>query len=169
MGSQRVRHDWATELNWTELKEARDSVCCPCKRSLFSQAGLCDSDLERGNQSSKSLDLCWSSCTYPEITGQSCPLYFSRGLDSGMLEDRVQISVSPISLPVGLFSSSRWERRQRCVPFQLWLCDRHEDKVSRYRLKLLVTNWDSTSSSAPSARMRLGNTQGTPHAPYTQA
>lgn len=95
--------------------------------------------------------------------GQSCPLYFSRGLDSGMLEDRVQITVSPISLPVGLFSSSRWERRQRCVPLQLWLCDRHEDKVSRYRLKLLVTNWDFTSSSAPSARMWLGNTNtGTP-------
>ena len=27
MGSQRVRHDWATELNWTELKITADGDC----------------------------------------------------------------------------------------------------------------------------------------------
>ena len=29
MGLQRVRHDWATELNWTELKYQNKSFCVP--------------------------------------------------------------------------------------------------------------------------------------------
>ena len=30
MGSQRVRHDWATELNWTELCSCYTSLHCTC-------------------------------------------------------------------------------------------------------------------------------------------
>ena len=35
MGSQRVRHDWATELNWTELMESTEIFCSPLSRLKF--------------------------------------------------------------------------------------------------------------------------------------
>ena len=31
MGSQRVGHDWATDMNWTELNEKM--ICCTCPRT----------------------------------------------------------------------------------------------------------------------------------------
>ena len=35
MGSQRVRHDWATELNWTELPEVQESPADPWVRNIL--------------------------------------------------------------------------------------------------------------------------------------
>ena len=34
MGSQRVGHDWATELNWTEVREGKISYDIPCMWNL---------------------------------------------------------------------------------------------------------------------------------------
>ena len=84
-GSQRAGHDWATELNWTELKERLMTVLwsswssrppllltlggdCPSPaphRGLFSQESvteaLCSGDVSHGWELEiKSIYMCWS-------------------------------------------------------------------------------------------------------------
>ena len=51
MGSQRVRHDWATELNWTEGKQ------CACNRNIYYHF-LCLFNDYMWAVSMKSSDLC---------------------------------------------------------------------------------------------------------------
>ena len=50
MGSQRVRHDWATELNWTELKQRDNSL----EKTLM--LGKIDGRGRRGQQRMRRLD-----------------------------------------------------------------------------------------------------------------
>ena len=40
-GSQRVRHDWATELNDHRIKSTYHALVCACVLSCFSQVWLC--------------------------------------------------------------------------------------------------------------------------------
>ena len=110
MGSQRVRHDWATELNWTELTWVK----WQCKSRGFIAYG---SEIHRRNlhfqwiwqrkavTSSSVLVLKWKS-----------QLHSSSHLYSGMLG--VQLFSVQFSLPADCFSfrvlrtdSKRWTRR----------------------------------------------------------
>ena len=110
MGLQRVRHDWATELNWTELTW----VTRQCKSRGFIAYG---SEIHRRNlhfqwiwqrkavTSSSILVLKWKS-----------QLHISSHLYSGMLG--LQLFTVHFSLPADCFSfrvlqtySKRWTRR----------------------------------------------------------
>ena len=42
MGSQKVRYDWATELNWTDIRERESDAATAAAKSLQSCPTLCD-------------------------------------------------------------------------------------------------------------------------------
>ena len=84
MGSQRVRHDWATELNWTEPWESkmllRQSELTMCRTQLSPSCtfpGFCSAGTEVHSfcncwrQASSKSSFAYQTCTYQSWRGLS--------------------------------------------------------------------------------------------------